>query len=62
MRALERASRCATAMHRCVHFEQPSRGQISGAPLAYEVILGVLDTSDMCSFAWYSSQLANWSS
>ena len=44
------------------HFEQPSRGQISGAPLTYEMILGVLDTSDMCSFAWYSSQLANWSS
>ena len=30
-RALERSSRPATTMHRCVHFVRASRGQISGA-------------------------------
>ena len=59
MRVCQRASHRATTVHSCVLFVRASHGQISGAPLTQEVILGVLDTSGMCSFAWYSSQLAN---
>ena len=57
MRERDRASCRATVMHRCVLFERPLRGQISGVLLTQEMILGVLEVSDMCSFAWYSSQL-----
>ena len=50
MRERDRVSRRATVMHRCVLFEQRSRGQISVQFWTYAMILGVLDTSGMCSF------------
>ena len=57
MSVRERACCRATAMHRYVLFERCSRGQISGAFLTHVMILGVLEASDVCSFAWYSLQL-----
>ena len=35
------------------------RGQISGVLLTQEMILGVLEVSDVCSFAWYRWERAN---
>ena len=60
-RESERPGRAAM-MHRCVLFEQPLRGQISGVLLTQVMILGVLEPSDVCSFVRYGSQLANLSS
>ena len=50
MRIRERMSCRATAGALCVHFEPPSRGQISGVLLIQVMILGVLESSDVCSF------------
>ena len=49
MRMRERVPCRATAGVLVVHFERPSRGQISGVHWTQEVILGVLETSGVCS-------------
>ena len=62
MRMREHVPCRATAGVLVVHFERPSRGQISGVLLTQEMILGVLDMSGVRSLVWYNSQLANLSS
>ena len=41
-----------------VHLVRPLRGQISGVLWTQEMNVGVLEPSDVRSFAWYSSQTA----
>ena len=62
MRMRERVPCRATAGVLVVHFVRPSRGQILGVLLTQEMILGVLDMSDVRSLVWYNSLLANLSS
>ena len=59
MRMRERVPCRATAGVLVVHFVRPSRGQISGVLLTQEMILGVLEASDVCYFAWYYCECTN---
>ena len=58
MRVRERVPCRNTAGVLVVHLVRPLRGQISGVLWTQEMNVGVLEPSDVRSFAWYSSQTA----